>query len=271
MKTRVQYPNRLIRNMQRYRRLVATFANWPAYLAFKWGWTGRRDLVLRTRNGFVIAVPWHVRHAFKDIFLYGTYAHPDLTARLPDRPVVIDIGGNVGGFSLYALYLRPHAHCLTFEPVTGNFRQLQHNHALNPHANWQVFHAAVAGTAGTIQMCSPTGSPLATDAFIQRLHPGAPAGAGACETVPARTLAEIFETEKIAHCDWLKVDCEGAEYEILYQTPPALFKKVSAITLETHAVAGPRNNAESLTDYLETLGFQISLADDDVVYALKHG
>lgn len=270
MKTRIQYPNLLVCNWQRYRRLVATFANWPACLAFKWGWTRRRNVMLQTRNGLRIEVPWHVRHAFKDVFLYGTYAHPDLTARLPERPVVIDIGGNVGSFSLYALHLRPHARCLTFEPVTGNFRQLQRNRALNPQANWQLFQAAVAGTAGTIQMCSPTGSALPTDAFIQRLHPGA-ASTAAGETVPARTLGEIFETEKIAHCDWLKVDCEGAEYEILYQTPPALFQKISAITLETHLVAGPRNNAVAITDYLETLGFQISLADDDVVYSLKHG
>lgn len=271
MKTQIQYPGRLTRTIERYRRLVSTFVNWPAYLAFKWGWRGERSVLLKTRTGFAIEVPWHVRHAFKDIFLYGTYAHPEITARLPERPVVIDIGGNIGGFSLYALHLRPRARCLTFEPVGGNFRQLQANRNRNPQADWHLFNAAVAGTAGTIQMCSPTGSALATDAFMQRLHDGAQGAAASSETVEARTLENIFREENITHCDWLKVDCEGAEYEIFYQTPPELFQKVSAITLETHVVAGARNNTAALTDYLESLGFRIWLADDDVVYALRNG
>lgn len=271
MKTKLQYPNRLIRTVQHYRRLVATFSNWSSYLAFKWGWYGGKSVVLKTRTGLSMEVPWHVRHAFKDIFLYGTYAHPEIVAQLPERPVVIDIGGNIGGFSLYALDLRPGATCLTFEPMAANFCQLQANRNRNLHADWRLFNAAVAGTSGTVQMCSPTGTELVTDAFMQRLHPGTPTVTAAGLSVAARTLEDVFSGERLTHCDWLKVDCEGAEYEIFYQTPPALFQKVSAITLETHQVAGPRNNAAALIEYLESLGFRIWLADDDVIYALKNG
>ena len=270
LKAKVQYPNRLVRTAQRYQRLFLAFANWPLYLAMKRGWLCQPCILMKTRSGLRIEVPWELRHAFKDIFLYHTYVHPAILARLPEKPVIIDVGGNVGFFSLFALHLRPLAQCLTFEPVSGNFAQLEKNRSGNPQTDWRVFHAAVAGADGTVRICTPSGTSLATNAFIQTLH-GTEAGrAGSFEEVEACSLETIFAREKIQRCDWLKIDCEGAEYEILYRTPPALFDRISAITLETHDADGPGNNADALINYLEQLGYDIWLADDTVVYALKH-
>ena len=270
LKAKVQYPNRLVRTARRYQRLFLTFANWPRYLAMKWGWLRRQTLLMKTRSGLQIEVPWELRHAFKDIFLYHTYVHPDILAQLPENPVILDVGGNVGFFSLFALHLRPRAQCLTFEPVSGNFAQLQKNRNGNPQTDWRLFQAAVAGVDGTVRICSPSGRSLVTDAFIQSVHETEASRSGPGEEVEARTLETIFARENIPHCDWLKLDCEGAEYEILYRTPPAVFDRISAITLETHGADGARNNAGALTDYLERLGYDIWLADNTVVYALKH-
>ncbi len=249
---------------------MRTFTNWPLYLAAKWGCVRRPVLLMQTRSGLQFELPWELRHAFKDIFLYHTYVHPDILARLPEKPVVVDIGGNVGFFSLFAFHLRPRARCFTFEPLGGNFAQLRKNRERNPQADWRLFHGAVAGADGTARLYSPSGHSLATNAFLQSLDGKKAGGPGACEEVKARTLATVFAEEKIQHCDWLKVDCEGAEYEILLRAPPALFDRISTITLETHVVNAPGHNAAALADHLERLGYNLWLADDDVICALKN-
>jgi FkbM family methyltransferase len=269
MKTQVCHPNRVVATAQHYQRLVSAFTNWPLYLAVKRGWLRRSVVLMKTRSGLRIEVPWELRHAFKDIFLYHTYICPGILARLPERPTVIDVGGNVGFFALFALHLRPRARCFSFEPVAGNFALLQKNREANPQTDWRLFQAAVAGADGTVRICSPSGRSLATDAFIQRLRPTDTRASGPSEAVEARTLETLFAREGIRQCDWLKLDCEGTEYEILYQTPSALFDRVSVISLETHKVDGPGNNIHALADHLELLGYDIWL-DGGVVYALKN-
>lgn len=96
LKAKVQYPNRLVRTARRYQRLFLTFANWPRYLAMKWGWLRRQTLLMKTRSGLQIEVPWELRHAFKDIFLYHTYVHPDILAQLPENPVILNVAGTSG-------------------------------------------------------------------------------------------------------------------------------------------------------------------------------
>ena len=268
MKTQIRSPNRLVNTVLRYQRLVSVFSNWPLHLGAKWGLLGRRTIVLKTRSGWQMEVPWRLQHTFKEIFLYGAYRHPQLLAQLPEKPVVMDIGGNVGFFSLFALDVRPRARCFTFEPMPGNFAQLRRNQQLNPKADWRLFEAAVAGLNGTVRISSPTGDPLVTDAFIENLRKAPLSASGAQVEVAACTLETIFAREGIEHCDWLKLDCEGAEYEILYRTPASLFDRVSAITMETHFLDGPQNNARSLGNHLESLGFDFWLSGD-MVYALK--
>jgi hypothetical protein len=57
--------------------------------------------------------------------------------------------------------------------------------------------------------------------------------------------------------DLLKLDAEGAEYEILYTTPGALFTKVREIRLEYHQGTRDGENLASLTAWLESAGYDI--------------
>jgi hypothetical protein len=55
--------------------------------------------------------------------------------------------------------------------------------------------------------------------------------------------------------DLLKVNAEGAEYEILYATPKECFKSIQEIRMEYHQHDTERYNLESLTSFLETMGY----------------
>lgn len=48
------------------------------------------------------------------------------------------------------------------------------------------------------------------------------------------SLNSLFKRYKINHCDFLKIDCEGSEYEILKNTSSETLKKIKYIAFEIH-------------------------------------
>jgi len=71
------------------------------------------------------------------------------------------------------------------------------------------------------------------------------------------TLKNIFEDNKIKRCDFLKMDCEGAEYEIIYNTPLKYLKKIRSISMEYYK----NGNINKLKKLLEGDGFKVSLIE----------
>lgn len=63
------------------------------------------------------------------------------------------------------------------------------------------------------------------------------------------TLKDIFNENHIEKCDILKMDCEGAEFEILYNASEDIFKKVKEIRLEYHNKEN--NHIDSLIEFLK--------------------
>ena len=49
------------------------------------------------------------------------------------------------------------------------------------------------------------------------------------------TLDDIFFENNVECCDLLKMDCEGAEYEIILSASMETLKKISQIIMEYHA------------------------------------
>jgi hypothetical protein len=56
--------------------------------------------------------------------------------------------------------------------------------------------------------------------------------------------------------DILKIDCEGAEYPILYNTSPQVLSKVVTMVIEVHDLDQNDRNAGSLEKYLQVNGFE---------------
>lgn len=73
---------------------------------------------------------------------YGT-----MTAGSYDPGVVVDVGANVGAYTLYARLTYPKAAIVAYEPVTSNYRLLQANMA--PLEGVTLHQAALAERAGT--------------------------------------------------------------------------------------------------------------------------
>ncbi|MHC5210836.1 MAG: FkbM family methyltransferase, partial [Planctomycetota bacterium] len=188
-----------------------------------------RRLVVRMLDG----PPLHVRggandyHIFHRIFLRDEYRLEGHTG----WECVIDIGGSVGLFATRAAAIAKRV--ITYEPVTGNFEQLQLN--CSGRKDIEAVLAAVSGTSGRLRIYRPV-----AEGFTGR-HSAYRDLAGLMtddyDEVDAITLDELFLRHQVTRCDLLKIDCEGAEYEILHAASDETLEHIDRIHAEYHNVS----------------------------------
>ena len=66
------------------------------------------------------------------------------------------------------------------------------------------------------------------------------------------TMDSLLRDLNIERCDFLKMDCEGAEYEILSSAPPTALRKIARIAIECHD-----NRMQEALEILKRAGFAI--------------
>lgn len=120
--------------------------------------------------------------------------------------VVLDVGANIGMFSVYARCLQPEATVVALEPAADTF---------------EVLRANVAALGVTcVQAALGDGRDVLLergDTSVAARTRGAAGGSGAGEVARSLTLAEVLEyycREEPAAC-FLKIDCEGGESVLL--------------------------------------------------------
>jgi len=183
------------------------------------------------------------------IFFRRHYEPPGF--RIGPADVVVDIGANIGAFSLYAAR-RTRAPIHAFEPCPETYALLLRNLASNRVANVQPEQAAVSDRTGTARF------------FFDRLNAGNSlfdrGVAGAPEPIEVRTitLPEVVEQRKLERIDFLKLDCEGAEGPILASTPRETLARVRRIALEFHDHVCPLPH-DQLRRLLDDAGFSTRL------------
>ncbi|HEX7253400.1 MAG TPA: FkbM family methyltransferase [Thermoanaerobaculia bacterium] len=168
-----------------------------------------------------------------------------------DGWTVLDIGAGLGDFAVRVARDCPGAAVYAFEPFPESFALLQKNMELNRVTNVQAFPEAVAGHAGTLDLYTVTG--------LSGQHRTAGDGAKSIAVpvrVPAVTLAAALERIPSKRCDFLKIDCEGAEYGILFAADEATLSRIGHIAMEYHD-AVTRHTHEEMARFLEARGFQV--------------
>ena len=81
--------------------------------------------------------------------------------------------------------------------------------------------------------------------------------AGEAVTIECITLADAFARFAVERCGFLKLDCEGAEYEILLTTPPEIFARIDRLALEYHDWITEHRH-EELRALFEANGFVVT-------------
>lgn len=168
------------------------------------------------------------------------------------RDVVVDVGGNIGTFAMRSGRAAFEGRVITVEPVKENFFLLLQNIGLNDLTNVLPVHGAVVGERKKVRIFTKE----LANASIRDLEVNDPSQ---YEEVQGLTIPDLFTQLGVGRCDLLKVDCEGAEYEILERLPPEYFHRIGRIVMEYHATSQETRRAEAATliDRLTSMGFVI--------------
>ncbi len=166
---------------------------------------------------------------------------------------VVDIGGHIGAFTVKAAKQAYQGRVFTFEPTSANFPLLQKNVQDNKLTNVSLFKQAVAARRGTAQIAMATqntgGHSLIANLFESTPQPE--------ETVATTTMADLFAENAITRINFLKIDCEGAEYEIFFGMAPDLLYRIDKIAMEYHELDDIRNGLKMKAFLEETTFFKV--------------
>jgi len=206
--------------------LLLGVQNWPHMLAAFLGLPGSTPFVVELRNGyrFKVRTPMDV-WIIKEICLDHQYEQASVD--IADGWTVLDIGAGLGDFTVHVARSHPHSTVYAYEPFPQSFALLQENLQLNGIQNAQAFPTAISGQAGLVPF-------HVTAEAVAHTTVGTEGGPGRTIQVSAITLDQAFADLHLCHCDYLKMDCEGAEYGILFNTSPQTLQCIEHLCLEYH-------------------------------------
>ncbi len=147
---------------------------------------------------------------------------------------IVDIGANIGCFSLLAASLNPDAAIRAYEPEPDNFRLLQENLAANNAGNVEAFNIAVCNTMAMVHVHPGQGLSHVCPGYPCTVTPAYQGAAVECLSVTLDDALAEFDT-----VDMLKVDCEGSEFEIFGGASPETMAKIRRLRMEIHDYRGP--------------------------------
>jgi FkbM family methyltransferase len=169
--------------------------------------------------------------------IWGDYEYGIRPKDIKKYRTVIDIGAHIGLFSVFCAVLNPQCKIFCFEIDKDNFEKLEQNIKNCKVKNVIPFNLAVTDKAGVIDYypggdCSEFSTTQIS--FSNNRKPIVDEGLNPVGRGKSITLNEVFEKNNIDSVDFLKLDCEGAEFEILYATTEKNLKKINKIGGEYH-------------------------------------
>lgn len=242
----------------RYSTLIKFIKNWPIYLLNKWVIKPAIFHFVLRKHEIRIAVPKETLRVFKEFFMTDGYSIELLKTYLPKNSVVIDIGANIGLFPIRLLMEQSDIKFYSYEALPNNFTILNENVCKNAFTKNRIsiFNTAVLGKKQDHLKIYFNNKKNYSD--TSSVIPEFEDNNDAVE-ISCTTLKEICEENKIQNISLLKLDCEGSEFSILYDSPVELINKIPFIVVETHDIDQVRNNLNGIKIFLTSLGYTLKI------------
>jgi len=189
----------------------------------------------------------HIADILQEIYLKALYA-PYLSGK--KDLTILDLGANVGLFSLYAsVYGTVHA----FEPAKEHFESMNDMIAYNKIDTIKTYNVAISNTDGEAYLNH------SDNVTAHSLHKALDVK-GEGETVTTWTMKKLFKECKIDKVDLMKLDIEGFEFTVLAS------KEFQEVAPKIHTIIGEwhtwtETNPEQLITMLQDYGYDAGWTD----------
>lgn len=228
---------------RRVRQTPKAFSNWPSLLtglvAEKVG-GGPKELTFQTRGGQKITSPntpgarlpayeQYAEEGYRLDWFLGEYRDQAINA--------FDVGAHVGTFACHLAEVVPQASITCFEPSAGTVEYLQRNIDQNGlTGRISVVEAALAGETGFALFEDHGGASVHNG--LKEAHPvDDPHAAGSAVKVATLSFDDAI-AQAAGPVTLVKLDCEGGEYQLAYNSKPESWADVQRVVLEYHDVPG---------------------------------
>lgn len=228
--------------MSRLREWIANAVRLPLRLV-------PQNAVVRIRSGELRGWRWIAGSAPHGCWI-GSYERHNqglFRERVHPGAVVLDIGANVGFFTLLASKLAgPSGHVHAFEPLPRNLYYLEQHIRLNEASNITVHSLAVTSSTGTARFGDG-----------ENTSQGRLSNAGEIQVLTT-SLDDLLANGRIPRPDFIKIDIEGAEGEALRGATRLLSGSPLTVVLSTHGY----EQHELCWGILKNAGFKLDLLRD---------
>lgn len=169
------------------------------------------------------------------------------------KVAIVDIGAHYGYFSIFAKHNSGEgSKIISIEPNKGNFKQFKKNISDCKIDNISCYNYAIGEKSGVSKLYhgqNPNHSIV--DSYLLANKKGD------FEEVEVKTLEELVLEIDLKRIDFMKMDCEGAEYSIFNSTPDYIFDRITTISMEFHDLKDKNFTVENIIGKLLENKFRI--------------
>lgn len=206
---------------------------------------------IRYRFDISDIVSWWNYYGFKE------KEQVNLMEKIDKKMVVFDIGANIGTFSLpFGKKVGNEGTIYSFEPFLPTFKKLQHNLSLNEVSikNVKIFNLGIGKEAGTFKFELRD----ANNYGMNRVSKN-----GEFE-VNITTLDKFISDIQLQKIDWIKIDVEGFEYEVILGAKNLIkqFRPNFFIEINDENLRDQNSSAKDVILFFEQENFNIFSALD---------
>jgi FkbM family methyltransferase len=205
---------------------------------------------------------YSAKYVFDEIFNQQRYYRKGFEIRPNDT--VVDIGANMGMFTMWAAPQAANGRVLAVEPARQPFECLQLNIDRNGLTNVVGRRDAVGKRGDALDMIeypelnivshqASLRPPLVTRWWNYYRRHLAIRTASICVS-----LDDLMDEHGLDTINYLKIDCEGGEYAILRNLPSRHWDRIERVSLEFHELCREQKHRE-LVSCLEQHGFQVTV------------
>jgi len=224
------------------------FKNWYSYPKVYFKLLKDEYVTFETKNNLKIKIRVNSTDlmALTNVWMINEYEIEKF--KINKNDIIIDVGAHIGLFSLLASKSCFAGKIFSYEPINENFEMLMQNIKSNKLKNIVPFNLAVSKNTSNVKLFLDKDE--SAHSIFQKNT--------SYVTVESISLQKIFDDNDINFCKILKLDCEGAEYEIIDSLPDKYFKKIQNMIIEYHLADSKPELGKDLISKIKNAGFQIT-------------